>query len=104
MKTTQEWLWDTSLNVLEWSSQSSDLNPIEHLSRDLTELEICREEWEKLPKYRCATVVSSYPRRLKMCFNKVLSKRSEYLKIFNKLAKNSKHLFLLCHYGVLCID
>ena len=27
-KTTQEWLWDKSLKVLEWPSQSSDLNPI----------------------------------------------------------------------------
>jgi hypothetical protein len=53
------------------------LNPIEHLWRDLKiavqqhstsnliELErICREEWEKLPKYTCAEVVASYPRRL----------------------------------------
>jgi hypothetical protein len=51
--------------------------PIEHLCRDLTiavqrpspsnltELErICREEWEKLPKYRCAKLVASYSRRL----------------------------------------
>ena len=31
----------------------------------LTELKrICREEWEKLPKYRCAKLVASYPRRL----------------------------------------
>ena len=65
-KTTQEWFQDKSLNVLEWPSQSPNLNPIEHLWRDLkiavqrrspsdlTELErICREEWEKLPKYRC---------------------------------------------------
>ena len=31
----------------------------------LRELErICREEWEKLPKYRYAKLVASYPRRL----------------------------------------
>ena len=71
-KTMQEWLRDKSLNVLEWTSQSPDLNPIEHLWRDLkiavqqrsptnlAELErICREEWEKLPKYRCAMLVAS---------------------------------------------
>ena len=34
-------------------------------SSNLAELErICREEWEKLPKYRCAKLVVSYPRRL----------------------------------------
>jgi hypothetical protein len=33
---------------------------------NLTELEmICREEWEKLPKYRRAKLVASYPIRLK---------------------------------------
>ena len=77
-KTTQEWLRDKTLNALEWPSQSQDLNPIEHLCRDLktavqrhylskrTELErICREEWEKLPKYRCAKLVASYPKRFK---------------------------------------
>ena len=53
------------------------MDPIKHLWRDLkitvqrhspsnlTELErICREEWEKLPKYRCAKLVASNPRRL----------------------------------------
>ena len=76
-KTTQEWLQDKSLNVLEWPSQSLDLNPIKNLWTDLkiavqrrslsnlSELErICREEWEKLPKYRCANLVALYPRRL----------------------------------------
>ena len=53
------------------------MNPIKDLWRDLkidvqqrspsnlSELErICREEWEKHPKYRCAKLVASYPRRL----------------------------------------
>ena len=32
---------------------------------NLTELErICRDEWEKLTKYRCAKLVASYPRRI----------------------------------------
>jgi hypothetical protein len=26
---------------------------------------ICREKWEKLPKYRCARLVVKYTRRLK---------------------------------------
>ena len=77
-KATQEWLQDKFLNVLEWSSQSPDLNTIKHIWRDmkmavqpcspsiLIELErICREEWEKLPKYRCARLVASSPKRLK---------------------------------------
>ncbi len=30
-KATQEWLWDNSVNVLEWPSQCPDFNPINHL-------------------------------------------------------------------------
>ena len=69
-KRTQEWLRDKSLNVLEWASQSPDLNLIKHFCTDLKiavqqhspvnllELErICREEWDKLPKYQCAKLV-----------------------------------------------
>jgi hypothetical protein len=34
-KTTQEWLRDKSLNVLEWLSQSPDLNPIIYISGEI---------------------------------------------------------------------
>jgi 5-formyltetrahydrofolate cyclo-ligase len=57
------------------------LNSIEHLWRYLkiavqqhspsylTELErSCSEEWEKLPKYSCAKLVASYPRRPEAVF------------------------------------
>ena len=76
-KISKEWLQVNSVIVLEWPSQSPDLNPIEHLWRDLKmavhrrflsnlmELErCCKEEWAKLPKDKCAKFVASYSKRL----------------------------------------
>ncbi|KAG2457186.1 TCB1 transposase, partial [Polypterus senegalus] len=76
-KISKEWLQDNSVNVLEWPSQSPDLNLIEHLWRDLKmavhrrfpsnlmEFERrCKEEWAKLAKDRCAKLVASYSKRL----------------------------------------
>ena len=76
-KTMQEWLRDKSLNVLvsqpeprlepnETSLERPEISCAATLPIHLAELErICREEWEKLPKYRCAKLIASYPRRLK---------------------------------------
>lgn len=76
-KSTREWLKKKGWNILEWPSQSPDLNPIENLwwdlkkavaarkPKNLTELEaFAREEWAKIPVDHCKTLVSSYTSRL----------------------------------------
>jgi hypothetical protein len=71
----------------------------------------CREEWEKLQKYRRTKLVASYPRlkaviAAKGASTKYWVKGSENLckckHLFNTFAKMSKNLFLPCHYGVVC--
>ncbi|KAK3573017.1 hypothetical protein QTP86_012245 [Hemibagrus guttatus] len=74
---TKEWLRKNHFKVLEWPSQSPDLNPIENLWRELkirvaqrqpqniTALEeICMEEWAKLPATVCKNLVATYRKRL----------------------------------------
>uniref|UniRef100_A0A9J8DC93 Tc1-like transposase DDE domain-containing protein n=1 Tax=Cyprinus carpio carpio TaxID=630221 RepID=A0A9J8DC93_CYPCA len=74
------WLHNNSVTVLEWPSQSPDLNPIEHLWRDLkmavhqrlpsnlTELErICKEEWQRIPKSKCEKLAASFPKNTHGC-------------------------------------
>ena len=76
-KSTLEWLNKKSINVLEWPSQSPDLNPIENVWRDLkiavhrrsptnlSELEqFSCEEWAKISPSYCAKLVETYPKRL----------------------------------------
>ncbi|KAI4900430.1 hypothetical protein NFI96_009934 [Prochilodus magdalenae] len=81
-KISKEWLQDHSVNVLEWPSQSPDLNPIEHLWRDLKmavhrrlpsnlmELQrYCKEEWAKLPKESCELSVLPPEKMLSSVFS-----------------------------------
>ncbi|KAI4881654.1 hypothetical protein NFI96_023697 [Prochilodus magdalenae] len=76
-KSTNAFMQRNKYNVLEWPSQSPDLNIIEnlwcHLKRavharkpsNLNELEVfCKEEWSKMPLATIQTLIRSYRKRL----------------------------------------
>ena len=72
-----KWLKDSKVKILEWPSQSPDLNPIGNLWADLkrrvrakkptnlTQLyPLCQEEWDKIHPPYCGKLVEGYPKRL----------------------------------------
>uniref|UniRef100_H2L4L0 Tc1-like transposase DDE domain-containing protein n=1 Tax=Oryzias latipes TaxID=8090 RepID=H2L4L0_ORYLA len=76
-KKPQEWLREKPWTILKWPSMSPDLNPIEHLWKELKHAiwrrhpsnlrqleQFAHEEWAKIPVDRCRRLIDKYRNRL----------------------------------------
>jgi transposase len=76
----RDWFKNHNYEVMDWPSQSPDLNPIEHLwghlkrqvhsyetpAKGVTELwDRVQIEWEKIPKEVCQNLIASMPSRIR---------------------------------------
>ena len=76
-KSTKKWLSENNVNVLQWPSESPNLNPIGNFwwflkiqirkrePANINNLKtICQEEWYKIPTNHCKKLTENYRKRL----------------------------------------
>jgi hypothetical protein len=120
-----KWLKDNKAKILEWPSQSPDLNPIEDVwaelknrvrarrPTNLTQIhQLCQGEWANIHPSYCGMLVEGYPK----CLNQVKQFKGNSTKYYlsvctllthwecderNKSLNKSFSLLLFWHYTFL---
>jgi transposase len=90
-KLTRAWLNSNNINVLEWPAQSPDLNPIEHIWREVKNQlrkipkkftskeilwDILQDIWNNIEMERCVELIETMPERI----NDIIKAKGEYTK------------------------